>query len=73
RGAALTGAYRALRPPEPSEREAWPVVLRAAALRFWLSRLHDTHFPRDGDLVHVKDPAQYRRILEYHRRHPAPL
>lgn len=64
---ALMDAYRAHRDLEPAELEAWPLVLRAAALRFWLSRLEDWHRPRDGDMVHVKDPAEYRRILEYYR------
>lgn len=68
--AALTGAYTAVRAPEPLEIELWPLVLRAGALRFFLSRLYDWMFPREGDLVHIKDPAQYRRILEHHRNEP---
>jgi homoserine kinase type II len=68
----LITRYAALRQVSAHEQKAWPLVLRAAAFRFWLSRLHDWHFPRGGDLVHVKDPAEYRRKLEHHRRHAAP-
>jgi len=64
--------YAAVRHVAKAEQQAWPRVLRAAAFRFWLSRLHDWHFPRDGDLVHVKDPSEYRRKLEHHRRHAPP-
>ncbi|AXQ27342.1 homoserine kinase [Solimonas sp. K1W22B-7] len=69
---AMLSAYRGRRELNAAERAAWPLVLRAAALRFWLSRLYDWVFPRGGDMVHVKDPGQYRRILEHHRNAPPP-
>jgi homoserine kinase type II len=61
--AALVDGYAAVRPLCPAEHDAWPAVRRAAALRFWLLRLEVRHRPRQGEVVTIKNPDEFRRLL----------
>ena len=64
----LLDAYHQRRPLNAREQEAWPMMLRAATLRFWVSRLKDFHFPREGEMTHAKNPDEFRDLLQWHHQ-----
>jgi homoserine kinase type II len=69
---ALTHAYHAARPFTAFEQAAWQPMLRAAALRFWVSRLHDFYQPRAAEMLTPHDPTHFERVLRQRIQTPAP-
>jgi homoserine kinase type II len=63
RAQAFLAAYQSVRPLGAAERSLVGAMLRAAALRFWLSRLWDFHLPRDAALLQAHDPSHFERVL----------
>jgi homoserine kinase type II len=70
RAEALLAAYETVRPLNAAERALLPAMLRAAALRFWISRLWDFHLPREASMLKPHDPAHFERVLRERAAHP---
>ncbi len=60
---AFLNAYETVRTLTAAERKALPAMLRAAALRFWISRLWDLHLPREASVLTAHDPTHFERVL----------
>ena len=73
RARAMIAAYQAVRPLSMAERQLLPAMLRAGALRFWLSRLWDWHLPRDASMLKPHDPTHFERVLRERVRHAQAL
>ncbi|MDQ6994415.1 MAG: homoserine kinase [Mariprofundaceae bacterium] len=60
--------YTSVRDILPQEQASLNMLLRMSALRFWVSRLYDAFFPREGAMTQVKDPKEYENKLRFHRQ-----
>jgi homoserine kinase type II len=60
---AFVDAYAKVRPLAIAERRLLPAMLRAGALRFWISRLWDFHLPREAAMLKPHDPSHFERVL----------
>ncbi|MBS0361215.1 MAG: homoserine kinase [Proteobacteria bacterium] len=67
---ALVAGYESRRKLSDLERSALPVLAHGAAMRFFLTRLHDWGATPAGALVKPKDPLEYERKLAVHRASP---
>jgi len=70
RASAFVAAYDAVRPLDSTELRLMPALMRAAALRFWTSRLWDLHLPRDAAVLKAHDPTHFERVLIHRRAEP---
>ncbi|BBE09128.1 homoserine kinase [Mycoavidus cysteinexigens] len=63
---AFLRSYQTVRPFTTGETFCWRAMLRASALRFWLSRLYDVYLPRQAQMLEPHDPAHFEKILRTH-------
>lgn len=68
KAARLIAAYEGVRPLQPEERAALPILCRGAAMRFFATRLADWADTPDSALVRRKDPLEYADKLAFHAR-----
>lgn len=64
---ALLSGYESIRPLDKAEKAKFPILCRAAAMRFLLTRLHDWLFHDPAHFVQPKDPKEYLKILRFHQ------
>ncbi|MET4692345.1 homoserine kinase [Endozoicomonas lisbonensis] len=68
---AITHAYSQVRSFTPQEREAWPLMLRLAAFRFWISRIITFVHPeqevdkehKENQVLNFKDPDEFKKMV----------
>jgi homoserine kinase type II len=70
---ALLTAYQSVRVLTSAERQLFNPMLRAGALRFWVSRLWDFHLPREASMLQAHDPTHFERVLRERVTQPVQL
>ena len=69
---AWLSAYASVRPFTHEERINWKLMLKGAALRFWISRLFDYYLPRPAQTLKPHDPTHFERVLSARITDPIP-
>ena len=49
------------------EKESFNFYLKASAIRFFLTRIHDKYYNKEGEVNH-KDPMEFFSILQFHEK-----
>ncbi|SDG52085.1 homoserine kinase [Onishia taeanensis] len=70
---AILTAYQTRRELTCSERDAWPMMLRMTALRYWLSRLLVVYVDPPAHDLTPHDPQRFRTILGQRLKGALPL
>ena len=64
---SLIQGYEKKRKITPKEKESLSILLRGAAIRILLTRLHDKLFHSESAFVQPKDHTEYLKILKFHQ------
>jgi homoserine kinase type II len=64
---ALMSGYESIRSLSYYEKKAMPLLLRAASVRFLMTRLHDWVFHDPNSFVKPHDPLAYVARLKFHQ------
>jgi len=65
---SFLNGYNAVRPLSKQEEESLPMLLRAAALRFLLSRIEEKLNWKEGDFMKPHDPLVFEKRLRHFQR-----
>lgn len=64
----IINGYERTRHLTKKEKENFSILLRGAALRFYLTRLYDQKNKKENDVAMIKNPNDYLRILKFHQK-----
>tara|TARA_Y100000590_G_C15678470_1_gene998883 strand:+ start:684 stop:1700 length:1017 start_codon:yes stop_codon:yes gene_type:complete len=64
---SIIEGYESIRKLDYSEKTSLPILLRGAAMRFFLTRFHDQIYQKNKAIVIQKDPKEYFEILFFHK------